>query len=179
MSNVARPQHPPDDLFDLESTSRAKVVSPVAGALAAWSGASKPKRSSSGISPSKWRKHVDDVREMMTSAEWDDANALHLVALYAILHEGVYKVVAAELESSPKERLAATGAAARMLKAHFDGDACKMASFIRWVWLREEWREKKRRDEGTTSSFRVGWRLQFNASLFTEWRLDRVRRGEG
>jgi len=173
VSNPVRFITPPDDLFDPTPAPRPKTLA--AEELSDWVGRRKPK-GSSGIAKSRWDRIRTEASRMMASGDWSDATASHLVALYASCHMRVYGIEATELEASAKERLAAAGVAARLLRAQFDDDAGEMADFIRWVWIRENGREKKRRAEGTSGG-RIGWRLQFNGTLLTEWRLDKMRRG--
>lgn len=125
------------------------------------------------IPPKRWARCMREVDEMMNSGDWSDASPAVFVALYALLHERVYDVEPAEL--TPKERLHAAGAAARLLLHTFGGDKSKLAEFMRWTWMREAKTEKWRRDN-IQPGRRIGWRLQFGQALVTDWRLDSSRR---
>jgi hypothetical protein len=142
--------------------------------LAAW--AHKPARStrSKTISDSAFEKATREMHRMAQSTDWSEATARHMVALYAWLHEKVYGVAPGELTS--RERLYAAGAAARMLEKEFDGDPGAMATFVVWTWKREKKTEEWRRANGRTEGRRIGWRLQFNNSLLTDFRIEVKRR---
>lgn len=115
------------------------------------------------------------MRAMRESRDWSGATPIHLVALYEWFHMTVYEVEVSEL-AAVKECAAAVAAAARLLRDQFRDDVTSMASFMRWLWLREEEREQWRRSKRVGGK-RIGWRLQFSASLVTEWRVDRRRTG--
>lgn len=134
-------------------------------------GTDKPKRTRG---PNKARAR-EAVRAMVVAKKWEDASAVHLVALYEYCHELVYGEAPLELDNNEVWKLA-TFAAARMVKRHFDGDAAAAMEFVRWTWQRERsrraWREKK----GVTST-RLGWRLQFRDDMVTDYRIE-MRSGE-
>jgi hypothetical protein len=94
--------------------------------------------------------------------------------LYAMLHEVVYDVAPLELEGATEFAVAQLHVG-RFLREVFEGDAERCASFIKWTWRREESREKWRRDNGRDGG-RIGWRLQFNRSVVSEWNVDSGRR---
>jgi hypothetical protein len=119
-----------------------------------------------------WTKALAETRERMASGDWEGAAPRNLLALYALLHETVYGIAPGELTSAT--RLYAAGAAGRMLKADFDDDAGAMAEFMRWLWGRERKREAWRRENGRDGQ-RIGWRLQFNTQLVTDYRLALAR----
>jgi hypothetical protein len=142
--------------------------------LAVWS--EKPestKQRTKTIADGAWEKACNEARAMMRSADWNEATPRHFVAAYAMLHERVYGAAPGEL--TPTVRLQAAGAAGRMLKQEFDGDNAQMAAFLHWTWMREkgreDWRRANRREGG-----RIGWRLQFNGSLLTDYRVDKARK---
>lgn len=144
----------------------------LAAALNTWA-TKKPKAlKSKTVSDRTMRKAADEAEFCMRTGEWAAARPLHFVALYAHLHERVYG--AAPLELGPTERLHAAGMAAQMLKKHFGHQAAEMAEFMRWVWTREQGREKWRRDNDRPGG-RIGWRFQFNGSLLTDYRVDQAR----
>lgn len=141
-----------------------------AHALTEACGVGKPKRQR-GISPAKAREQLN---EMLVANDFASAKPTHLVALYEWCHERVYGVVPAEL--TPKVWRGAMFAAARMLKDEFSGDVQAMVAFVRWVWRREQVRERRRREGADASSFRISWRLQFvTKHLITDYRIDLAR----
>lgn len=142
--------------------------------LAAWAykGPKRPKTQT--ISDSAFEKATREMSRMAASTDWSSATARHLVALYAFLHEKVYGVAPAELTS--RERFFAAGAANRMLATHFDGDQGAMVAFVRWTWMRELKTEAWRRSNNRTEGRRIGWRLQFNGSLVTDYHVEQKRR---
>lgn len=116
-----------------------------------------------------------EVDKMLRSGDWDGAGARHLVALYDRMHERCYGFEPAEL--GPTERFNAGMLAGSMLKARFDGDIELMVNFVLWVWDREIGREKWRREE-KKSGGRIGVRLMFSGSLYSDWRADLARTGK-
>jgi hypothetical protein len=166
----------PDGLFEDEAMSGTK---PKALDLEDWANSDargrpkKDKQRPKTIAASVFDRTLVETRERMRTAEWEDAGARHLVALYAILHEKIYGVEAAEL--GPQERYTATLRAGLMLKNEFDGDIEEAVAFFRWAWQREASREKWRR-ENNRSGGRIGIRLMFSGQLLTDYRLDRARK---
>lgn len=168
MSATAPKWDLPDELFPSEEKTEATAI------LRGFLGEPKTKKTRRGtISDSQWGRMRDAVDAYMQLGDWANATPRDFVVLYAILHERVYGVAASEL--TPAERLHAAGAAARMLAREFAGDPNEMAEFMRWAWQREAVREKWRRDNNRDGG-RIGWRLMFNGSLLTDWRLERTRR---
>jgi len=128
-------------------------------------------RASPSVGAKAWIVAVSEVNVMMVSGEWENASAVHFVALYAILHQRVYGVDVAELNVA-RERTIAKFAAYRMLTNEFSGNVDSMVTFIKWCWLREQksvtWRRNNpERDNG----FRIGWKYQFNGKLLSDWRM--------
>lgn len=130
------------------------------------------KRRSKTISDSVFARVRVGVERMIKSGDWSDATPRDFVALYAMLHNRVYGVEPEDLTSST--RLYAASLAHKLLDRSFGGDQGEFAGFIRWVWIREEGREKWRR-QNNVSGGRISWRLQFNGALVADWRIDRVR----
>ena len=126
------------------------------------------------VSNANWNRALDRVKRMLDgSLLWSEATALDFVALYAILHKSVYQVEAVEL--GPTERLHAAGAARRLMKKEFGDVSSLMMFYMRWAWTREEGREKWRRDNNRDGG-RLGWKLMFNGSLLTDYRVSAKRR---
>lgn len=128
----------------------------------------RPKRKATSCIGS--RAHVEVVRaeaeELRRAQRWGEMRPSHLVALWAWLHEQVYKVAPEPGDMSPKAFSASTLLAGRTLRESFGGDAARMVGFMRWVWRREV-EQKKRRPDGR----RIGARLQFCAGLVSDWRV--------
>lgn len=120
---------------------------------------------------------IVELAALRASGEWREARPAHFVALYAWCHEQVYGVAPAELDGAAW--LNAASAAARMMRAEFDGDGEALAEFMRWVWRREQAREKRRRAQQRDDVWRVSWRAMFTQRfLLTDYRIDRARRHE-
>lgn len=107
---------------------------------------------------------MHDARIRAKSGEWDDASSSTVVGLYAVCHELVYGCVPAELAEKGTFRNAVK-TATRFCLDYFGGEPNRMVAFIKWVWKREGERLKTGRQFS-----RIGWRLQFSAFLFTDWR---------
>jgi hypothetical protein len=132
----------------------------------------KPRRArAKTISEAPWEKARRQARDMMASGDWSDAIPRHFVAAYELLHEKVYGVAPAELNS--KTRVQASYVAAACLSKQFGGDVAEMAAFMRWSWEREMSREKWRREQGRQGG-RLGVSLQFGA-VVTDYRLAMAR----
>jgi hypothetical protein len=127
----------------------------------------KPKAPSSA----SMRRETEVAVQAVRSGDWSGARPLTFVALHAWLHERVYGV---PYSPTPDDRLNASRAAGRMLKADFRGDAAEMAAFMRWCWRREREREEWRRQNGRSGGS-IGWRLQFGPHLLTDYRIDLQR----
>jgi len=125
----------------------------------------------------KTRDRIEEARLEMErrakSGDWEGATGLHLVLLYAWLHEEVYGVRTSEL--TPKWRGVAAQMADRLIAGEFAGDVGAAVDFMKWSWKREEGREKWRR-ENQKEGGRLGWRLQFGGVLVTDYRVDQARR---
>lgn len=119
-------------------------------------------------------KDARECKERREQGDWAGARPGHFVALYGACHEKIYGFIPSELESG-KEYALAILAASRMLRSEFEGKSEIMVEFMRWAWKREEGREKWRRDNGKSGQ-RLGWRLQFNGSLLSDYRVDLARR---
>ena len=130
------------------------------------------KRKSRSVGPSKWDKAVASAGERRASGEWEGAEPIEFVALYAALHEHVYGVVPGELTSSG--RFQATMMATRLLRDEFAGDASALAEMIRWTWARERKNEQWRR-QNKQQGKRIGPGFQFSGASITNWKLGVAR----
>lgn len=105
-----------------------------------------------------------DVVLMLKSGNWSDARPAHIVELYAWCHGTVYGVRPIELdtpgERGRKERMAAIGAARTLVDREFGGRVVECVTFLKWVWAREESREKWAKDNGKERG-RLAWRALF------------------
>lgn len=129
----------------------------------------KPKKRSPG------RVDLDRAIEEIEGRDfdWSAAEPKHFVALYCDLHARIYDAPALDLERA-RERLAAVGAARRMMEKHFGGSAARFAGYMRWVWRRERALEQRRREAG--SGRRLSWRHVFVwVELATEYRVAAAR----
>jgi hypothetical protein len=101
--------------------------------------------------------------------DWANCRPVHLVELYAMLHERIYGVAPEELASN-RVRISAVRTIADMLRRHFTNDVERMVDFIRWCWVREEGRHNWRRKNGMELK-RMNWRWQFSPSMLTDYRM--------
>lgn len=112
---------------------------------------------------------MDDAKRRAESGDWDGAKGSTLAGLYAFCHELIYGVVPDELQQRGIFHAAAK-AAAHLVHTSFDDDFAAAAAFVRWSWEREkrlrDWAKSKNADRR-----RLSWRLQFSASLVTDWRV--------
>lgn len=163
------------DTRPFERTETRVSVAPETAAAAqrmeAWCGAGKPERKRG---KRNWKgamtNAIAETKEMIAKRGWSWAEPKHLVALYAVLHEQVYGVEAAELvEGWP----AAVSAAARLVREEFDDKVHAAVEYLRWVWARERAREKGREaGQGT----RIGWGLMFaKRTLLVDFKVGRER----
>lgn len=132
---------------------------------------SKRKRST-GLRDSAFATRGAEVRAMMVDGRWERALPVHYVAMYARLHEGVYGVAPGEL--GPTERVRACRLAKRMLEREFNQQCGEMALYIRWVWQREQSREKWRR-QNQQPGRRITWMVMFGGALLTDYRVELAR----
>lgn len=123
----------------------------------------------------KFTTRAKEVEAMRQSGEWENATAQHFVALYAILHNLVYGIEPLELNDTTRTK--AVILASQCLKKHFTGDSSQMAMFMGYVWTKEKSREKWRRDNQREGG-RIGWYLQFNGTLITDWITNARRKGQ-
>lgn len=141
--------------------------------LAEWAKPSAKKKSKARtICDSRWKPLLSEARTMMLAGDWSEAYPRHFAALYAILHEKVYGIPATDL--TPSNRLKAAGAAMHLL-AQLGNDKNEMAVFVRWVWLREQSREKWRRENNRPGG-RVSWTQQFSGSYLADYRVELLRK---
>ena len=126
----------------------------------------------------KTKKEMDrllhETEELRAKRDWAAMTPKHFVALYYALHTRVYNVAPDNVRF---EYRLAVAAAMRMLKHQFHDDKAVMVDFMRWVWNREQNREKKREVAGDNSdnSFHITWGYQFGSKLVVDWRISRGR----
>jgi len=140
-----------------------------AQALAAWAG--EPQTGAKKKRASIWNRSLvrDEVADFIAKRDWTGAHPRHFVELYARLHGEVYGVEPLDLKAA-KVCLGAASLAAKALREHFDGDANGLADYMRWVWIRQAYEEKKRRAGTKDGDFRVTWRYQWSPKLVTDYR---------
>ncbi|HOA00826.1 MAG TPA: hypothetical protein PKI27_00810 [Dermatophilaceae bacterium] len=111
------------------------------------------------------------MEEMRRTGNWTEAKGKHLVALYVWLHTEIYHVEPAELFTE-ETMLAAIGAADRLVKGEFGGDAKRCVEFMAWSWARV----KRSTTAGRDTDWRLTWRAQFGSkAMLTDYRVDVVR----
>ena len=150
---------------------RTGAEAAAAAGFAAFAGTNKPEPKTR---KRNWKvaaeRAVEEARICIaTSVENPWTEPKHLVGLYVVLHENVYKVLPEELLG---DVWPGAVSAAKKLADELGGLETAV-EFLRWVWTRERARERKR-EPG--DSFRIGWRLQFvSRALVTDWKVDRAR----
>jgi hypothetical protein len=125
-----------------------------------------------GASPSQVKRALESFDRMFAEKCEDDPKVPkwrkdpksiqpeHAVALYFRLHEKIYKVKPAELESGPAW-LGATSAAKRMIANEFANNGVEMFDFILWVWQKERSTVEWLRKEDKPSKRPITWYDQF------------------
>lgn len=116
---------------------------------------------------------MDSARARVDRDAWGGVTDSEVVALFALIHEDVYGVAEAELESG-KVWSQATLAVWRFRTEQFGGDGAAVVDYLRWLGAREKGREAWRRDNGKSGA-RVSWRAAFSRALLTDYRIDRAR----
>lgn len=133
------------------------------------------KRKATARSPRGYADACEQVIVMMRSMDWDGVKPEHLVGMYAVLHEQVYKVKPTELVDVWK---GAVSAARAMLKKEFNDDIFAFIEYIRWTWQTERYQEAKRIAEGK-EPFRITWGYQFKSrTKLTDYRVEMARAQE-
>lgn len=153
--------------FDPERSAAAKE-------LARWAG---KRPALTRVNAAGLEESLTEAAAMMSSAEWGDAKPRHFVALWAMCHERVYKASAVG-ELAGLGWRAAVKAAAVMLRDEFEGEAQRMAEYVRWCWLREEGKERWCKERGYARRARVTWRHQFGSAMLADWRVEMARKGK-
>lgn len=120
-----------------------------------------------------------ELGEMVKTGQWDEALPVHLVALYALLHQHVYGVRPAELdrsgEAGSRERMGAVSSAKKLVADEFAGDIVEAVRFVRWAWHREGGREKWAREKKVERS-RLSWRALFaGRGILSDYRVAQER----
>jgi hypothetical protein len=128
------------------------------------------------FSKSKVAAAQKDFEARAAAGNWAGAGPASFVALYVWAHCNVYGVEPAEMNGHAWAF--ASSAAKKLLDSEFGGDATQMVQFMKWVWRREEGREKWRVENGRDAAGRITWRTQFTASyLITDYRISMQRAG--
>src|SRR3974390_61418 len=121
-------------------------------------------------------RNIDKARtemdEMSSTGDWSSARGVHLVALFAWLHLGVYQVECGDLDAGEWAR--ASAIAQRFCAESFGGDFNACVEYVRWCWSREVGREKWRRENGRSGG-RLSCGLVFSNRLLTDYRIDKSR----
>lgn len=163
----------PDDMFDdPEVDKAAEALSNMVGPAPKKRARNRPR-----TPPGVVRAAQAAVRERLTTREWASATPEELVGLFAWCHAKVYAVEAeVALDRGASWWLASRAAASQLANDHH-GDAVQMVDYIRWVWDRENGRERWRRQNGREGG-RLSWRLVLGqgTALLADWRLSIARR---
>lgn len=143
-----------------------RVLPPAENAQAAFDAILVPKRTKAKLSlearsVNAFERVIFATEEMVEQNLFAGANERNLAALHSICHAQVYGVRDEVFET--REFLPALSAAQRLVRDDFGGNVDEAIQFVRWVWRREQQREKKRIEDGK-SGFRMGWRLVFGTS---------------
>lgn len=139
--------------------------------VAALVGPSRPKRKR-GVAKQKARAELE---AFVAANDYSAMRPIHFVALWMRCHEKVYGVVPAEMDAQAWR--GASSAAEKLLRVEFGGKVLALVEFMRWVWKREQWRERRAQFDGEPRVSRIGWRLQFvQRHLLTDYRIDVARR---
>jgi hypothetical protein len=110
---------------------------------------------------------VHDAEVRSRSGDWKGARAATFVGLYAQCHRMLYGVLPLELEDPAQFRFAAKSA--NDMLALFDNDEDEFVEMIKWSWFRERRRVAISKERNETRG-RLGWRLQFSKTMFTDYR---------
>lgn len=166
------------------TTTRPPAEAEAAATISAFvgnraNGHARPTKGKNGRKLATVERLAREVYERV-SADGAVTNAPELVALYAALHHAVYGVFPGELQG--KTWVYACAAAKRLVTEQFAGDYDAAREFLRWVWQREQGREKWRRENlgkkggSANASGRIGWALQFaRQALVTDYRTAQNR----
>lgn len=121
---------------------------------------------------------ANEVDRMVKAGDWNPASPYHLVSLFGRCYKEVYGIPEFETENPKTFGLAAI-LAKNLLAKRFSGNIKLMVEFIRWTWKREVAREEWRKQNATEGREfkRIGFRLQFSDSLFSDYVLHLRRQG--
>jgi hypothetical protein len=136
-----------------------------------------PKKRQLGTPAARRTALLEEARGCIADKQWGGARAGTLVALYGLFHERVYGAWPTELDA-PKTWGLATIMAGRWVRDEFSGDIQRAVECMLWCWMREEGRERWRR-ENNRDGQRVGWRLQFSGVIASDYRVSLARRSGG
>jgi hypothetical protein len=132
---------------------------------------SKAKTRRVSASARGWERVKLEALEMKKLGGWEMADPLHFLALYAIQHLIVYRVVPSEIDASPTTRAKACCVVRNLLANALGGDGTEMSEFIKWTWKREEVRGRQIPDY----KYRVSWWAQFSLKFVDDWRREKMR----
>lgn len=166
-----------DALFDVgeESGTREKATENHADSVDAFVGNRRPRRRGRPqASEHAVGLYIEDAVARARSGDWHGVDPGQvgglMVALYIVCHERVYGV--RPMEAMTGDAFPAASLAAKQMHVGaFKADVLEMVEFIRWTWDREKARDRARRE-----TRRIGWRLQFDLGLFTDYKADQMRK---
>jgi hypothetical protein len=167
----------PEDFFPEDVNIAPKILSP----LAAWAGArvnekgricAKEKRTRTTVAASAFNRTRAETQGMMDSGDWSACTARHFLALYDLMHEKIYGIESGMTASERHTAVLRTGS---FVKREFSGDYDKALDYFRWLWTREQGREKWRRENGRDTT-RLILAFCYSSSMLTDYRLMLTRR---
>lgn len=118
------------------------------------------------VSPRVIEEVKAEVLDFVNRNDWSEAKLLHLIGLYVVAHEHVYKVPPLEMDGATW--FLARRAAEKLVEECFAGNIENAMKFVQWAWVREGEREEWRKSKGIPTT-RLGWRLLFSKHLLTDY----------
>jgi hypothetical protein len=134
--------------------------------------ASKRKRLPPRIKPSNIDAAKEEVLGFIERNTWAMAETIHLVGLYVVAHEHVYKVPPLDMDGAAW--FLAKRAADKLVEECFANNVEYAVKYLQWVWMREGEKEEWRRRNGT-ATYRLTWRLVFSRQLLTDYFVNQQR----
>jgi hypothetical protein len=137
-------------------------------------GKQRPKQARKGTRSGRLESLVVEVDKMVSDGHWpeDKKKPETLVALFCWAHEAVYGVSC--VADTAKLFNGAVSAAKKLIADEFGGSFDDTLEYVRWVWKREQSREKWRRENGGGRV--LTWFQVFKyRNLVMEMRVDSVR----
>lgn len=157
----------------LKKTADASVLQ-ASASLSLTVGKKKPRGARKGTRAPRLESFVLKVDSMISDGHWPDEykQPEYLVALFCWAHEAIYGVSC--VADVAKLFNGAVSATKKLMADEFDGSFDATLEYVRWVWKREQSREKWRRENGGGRV--LTWFHVFKyRNLVMEMRVDSVR----